>query len=196
MVEIGVNRQGSLRAWRDYFPGCAFWGIEIKAEKELEEIEPGAFVVRGDQSDPAFLVRLTDVVGAPVDFILDDGSHVPSHQLSTFDYLFQHLLKPGGCFIIEDIETSYWKHAKLYGYEVNFGVGHPKSTVEVFRKLADCCNSEYHTERYTPAEPISHATQDHIEAIMFAQNTIIVTKKDPGAFGAYYGRRYKNTNKL
>jgi hypothetical protein len=191
MVEIGVNRRGSLEFWRDYFPDCSFWGVEIKAPQEVEEVHPGNFILRGDQSDPEFLRRLIEIVDGPVDFIIDDGSHVPRHQLDTFNLLFDKQLAPGGCYIVEDIETSYWKLAKLYGYDINCGIGHPKSAVEVFRKIADCCNSEYHNGiRYTPNEPISHATQDQIETVTFAQNAIIVTKKDPDAHGAYYGRKY------
>lgn len=191
MLEIGVNRQGSLKFWCDYFPTCRFWGVEIKAEHEIEEVQPNAFVVRGDQSDPEFLRRLTNMVGAPLDLVVDDGSHVPTHQFISFDILFREALAPGGCYIIEDIETSYWKLATLYGYEVNYGVGHPKSAIEVFRHLADCCNSEYHNgQRYTSSSPISYETQDQIETITFAHNCIIVTKKDPAAHGEYYGRTY------
>ena len=30
------------------------------------------------------------------DLIVDDGSHVPWHQIFTLEYLFHHLLKDGG----------------------------------------------------------------------------------------------------
>lgn len=196
MIEIGVNRSGSLRFWCDYFPNCKFWGVEIRAEKDIEEVQPGAFVVRGDQSDPEFLHRLTKIAGDPVDVIMDDGSHVPSHQLATFDLLFRDALAPGGCYIIEDIETSYWKLGKLYGYEVNYGVGHPKSTIEVMKSIVDCCNAEFQNARYTPDTPISHETQDEIETISFAHNCVIVTKKDRAAHGQYYGRQYGRSRQV
>jgi len=50
----------------------------------------------------------------PVCFINDDGSHVPEHQLFSFDYLFHELLMPGGTYIIEDVETSYWYSLLLH----------------------------------------------------------------------------------
>ena len=43
----------------------------------------------------------------PVFAIIDDGSHIPQHQVSTFDLLFRQVLLPGGTYIVEDIETRY-----------------------------------------------------------------------------------------
>ena len=46
------------------------------------------------------------------DVILDDGSHVPEHQILTINKLWK-LVKPfPGIYIIEDLQTSYWKKAK------------------------------------------------------------------------------------
>ncbi len=44
-----------------------------------------------------------------VDIVLDDGSHVGSHQRTSFETLFP-LLNEGGIYLIEDLHTSYWTH--------------------------------------------------------------------------------------
>ena len=197
MVEIGVGRQGSLQFWRDYFPKLTYYGIDIQSEIPEEEIYPGIKIIRGDQSDSSFLKELVGKVGEKANFIIDDGSHNPVHQITSFDYLFQNLLGPGGVYIIEDIETSYWKKASLYGYECNFGVGHPNSTVEVFKSIVDSVNLEFlNYEVYSSNERISHAAQRMIETISFAHNAIIIVKKDFSSFGDYYNRKYRFSGKV
>ena len=43
------------------------------------------------------------------DVILDDGSHMTSHMVDTFRYLFPNGLASGGVYIVEDIGTNYQK---------------------------------------------------------------------------------------
>ena len=49
---------------------------------------------------------LEKLEGKKVELIVDDGSHVPEHQILSFNFLFKNLLSPGSTYIIEDIETS------------------------------------------------------------------------------------------
>ena len=41
------------------------------------------------------------------DIIIDDGSHIPGHQLTSLACLLP-ALNPGGLYVIEGLETSYW----------------------------------------------------------------------------------------
>jgi hypothetical protein len=43
----------------------------------------------------------------PFDVVIDDGSHVSAHQITSFYFLFNHL-RAGGFYVIEDIQTSFW----------------------------------------------------------------------------------------
>ena len=73
------------------------------------------------------------------DIIVDDGSHLPWHQLFTFEIMFETWLKPGGLYVIEDVETSYWDgtNPRIYGYDIiNAGLGKKGSAVEKFKVLA------------------------------------------------------------
>lgn len=99
----------SMKLWKEYFKYAKIYGLEIKKEYRENRIH----VVKGDQNKLEDLQRLIKIT-KKCDIILDDGSHVPKHQLFSFLFLFEHCLNYGGTYIIEDIETSYWKNGHLY----------------------------------------------------------------------------------
>jgi hypothetical protein len=52
----------------------------------------------------------------PWDTIIDDGSHVPAHMTFSLFSLWNSI-KPGGLYIIEDLETDYWPDGtKVFDY--------------------------------------------------------------------------------
>ena len=94
----------SLRMWKRYFYKGMITGIDLYDKSALQE---GRLkIYQGDQTDPAFLKRVTDTEG-PFDIIIDDGSHVNSHIITSFEILFP-LMPSGGIYVIEDTQTSYW----------------------------------------------------------------------------------------
>ena len=73
-------------------------------------------------------------------------------------------VKPGGLYIIEDVETSYWnRSASIYGYKLH----REPSAVEAMKAIIDHVNSEFSGKSHT-----------EIQSITFAQNCIIIRKKD------------------
>ena len=76
--------------------------------------------------------------------INNDVSHVPYHQIITFEHLWKHF-KPGGFYILEDIETSYYPDSKVNSYEFKAGihVDGPKNSVICFKKYIDVINRHY-----------------------------------------------------
>jgi hypothetical protein len=44
--------------------------------------------------------------GGNFDFIIDDGGHTNEQNFNSFMVLFQKALKPGGQYVIEDLQTS------------------------------------------------------------------------------------------
>ncbi|GAI98141.1 unnamed protein product [marine sediment metagenome] len=102
-------------------------------------------------------------------------SHIPEHQLLTFNVLFP-LLCEGGIYIIEDIETSYWKNGTIYEYDVKYGHKHEKSIIEIFKNVIDySINAEFLGRNKRNTEIVQHL--DSIGSITFSQNCIIITKK-------------------
>ena len=144
------------------------FGLDIKLEKCGDKFS----IFKGDQSSEKDLERFLTKINKPIYFINDDGSHIPEHQLLTFNKLFP-ILEENGVYIIEDIETSYWTKNGLYGYKTNYGYKHPNSIVEIFKNVVDCVNNEFLIQSINT--PIKHL--DAIKSITFAYNCIIIIKK-------------------
>lgn len=101
VCEIGVQSGSSLRVWEEFFSRATIYGIDVNADCEQLESDRVRIVI-GDQGDPGFLERFISGTGGKFDVIIDDGSHVPDHQIQTFEMLFPQL-QSGGIYAIEDI---------------------------------------------------------------------------------------------
>jgi len=110
MMEIGVDRGGSMQMWRRYLhPESVIVGIDIRPKtRQFDEPSQGLHVRIGRQEDISFLQSVVTELG-PFDVILDDGSHMTSHMVETFRYLFPNGLASGGIYIVEDIGANYCK---------------------------------------------------------------------------------------
>ena len=180
IFEIGVGREGgSVSMWRKLYPEATIVVLEHPTGigERFTTSDPRVVVVRGDQADAATLRECAE--HGPFDLIVDDGSHFPEHQMLAFETLFA-AVKPGGVFIIEDIETSYWPVGhQLYG---NYMTGET-NVVESFKRIADRVNHEFTGHDYP-------AVAADVDSVTFAQNCVIVTKHDtPHASEASYDDR-------
>ena len=85
-----------------------------------------------------------------VDIIIDDGSHVISHQQISLGFLFKYI-KKGGQYWIEDLHTSdssvWYKGKTLYGYDMFFNKG--ESTVDIINNYLETkiFNSPFLTDK-------------------------------------------------
>lgn len=164
MLEIGILDGGgkSVGAWKEYFPHVDLVGMDIDGGTMLHE----SAIFKGDQSsleDLEFIVKSIP----PCRVIVDDGSHVPAHQKLSFDYLFEHLLEPGGVYIIEDLECNYWKPDSIvYNYPIgNF------SMIEYLKSLVEEVNAEFTTGVNKRLNLLK------ISSVFFGQNCAIITKQ-------------------
>lgn len=111
VLEIGVGGYDapdlggeSLRMWKHYFRRGLIYGLDVFDKPDLAEDR--LYVLQGDQGDKQFLDSMARQVG-PFDIIIDDGSHFSHHVIASFNALFPHV-RPGGLYVIEDLQTSYW----------------------------------------------------------------------------------------
>lgn len=104
LLEIGILKGGSLRLWRRFLPKATIVGIDLSVPNV---VLPGVEMHEGDQSDEEFLASLVSRYGG-FDVVIDDGSHIGKHVRTSFRTLFP-ALRPGGWYVIEDLETSYWQ---------------------------------------------------------------------------------------
>jgi hypothetical protein len=171
LLEIGIGGYDkpllggdSLRMWKKYFPKGIITGIDIYAKDSLAEDR--IRIYKGDQYDAAFILAVAKREG-PFDIIIDDGSHIQSHIIKSFETLFP-LMSPGGIYVIEDTQTSYWPK---YGgslpemYTVN-------SAMNYFSKMTHHVNrSEWHNEAVK-----EYGHQFDVASIAFYHNLIFIEK--------------------
>jgi len=112
LLEIGVGGYEdpysggeSLRMWKKFFPFGKIFSLDIYDKSSLQENRIQIF--KGSQVDKDFLEKVTAEIGE-INVIIDDGSHINKHVIETFKLLFPKL-KDGGIYVIEDMQTSYWK---------------------------------------------------------------------------------------
>lgn len=111
-LEIGIAMGISIKMFRDYYQEGNFhalnnnWGNAGVIPKGVLESQ-GIICHDGQQEDLEFLSK----IDTQFDVIIDDGSHRSDHQITTFQYLFNNNLKPGGLYVVEDLHCcldSYW----------------------------------------------------------------------------------------
>jgi hypothetical protein len=132
-IEIGVSTGGSLQLWKSFLgPLAQIVGIDTRPE--CKQVEEHQIAVRiGNQADHAFLQEILDEFGPP-DVVLDDGSHVQSDMVASFNYLYRWMSK-NGVYMVEDAHTSYWP---------DFGGGIRKqgTFIELAKTLIDTLNAD------------------------------------------------------
>lgn len=183
LVEIGLHNGGSARAWLDIFKKASIYVLEIAKTAAANGLDPRCVVLYGDQSDPVALKAVHEKVGG-ASVIVDDGSHMPSHQLCSFNAWFGTFLLPGGVYIIEDIETSYWVNGHLYGNNIRCGINSDENLVNIFTSIIhQTVNREFTKPSFTSGQTrIPVDIQNQIESIVFGSNCIIIHKKKNDAF--------------
>lgn len=164
ILEIGVQHGGSLLMWNSYFGGQVdIVGMDILPEcKKFENGNIRIYI--GDQSDRAFLTKVVAEQG-PFDVIIDDGSHVPRHQIASFETLFYEGLAVDGVYICEDCHTSYWR---------NYGGGLRRSGtfVEYAKRLCDQLNAWVSGDAHVQPD---RATE-WIKSIAFFSSVVVFEK--------------------
>jgi hypothetical protein len=173
LLEIGVggyedpySGAASLRMWKRYFPFSKIYSIDIHNKTALQERR--IKIYKGSQVDFEFMERILEEIGE-LDLIIDDGSHINSHVIDTFKFLFPRL-KENGIYVIEDTQTSYWPE---YGGDSK-NLSNPDTIMNYFKRLADSLNNkEFILKDYK---------QDYfdkkVKSVHFYHNMIFIYKGD------------------
>lgn len=104
-LEIGIQKGGSLLAWKDYFPNANIYGVDI-VDNILPEYRKDYFTyIISDIKNDSVIEQFTDIM---FDIIIDDGSHYLSDVLFVVNTYLKKL-KNNGVLIIEDCQQpEYW----------------------------------------------------------------------------------------
>jgi hypothetical protein len=147
-LEIGVDQGGSHEMWRDYFGPRA--NILCMDDRDLSHrVKPEvAKFYRGDQADRKLLEAIVNDNG-PLDVVLDDGSHLSSDMIATFEVLYP-LMSPTGVYMVEDVSCVYKKR-------YNGGFRQPGSFIEYTKDLVDHMNFA-HIKQISNSDPFGNST--------------------------------------
>lgn len=108
LLELGVQRGGSMYLWRDLFPNGQIAGLDLNPIP-IDDPSGRIHVYQGFQQDTSILDSLAaEVAPAGFDIVIDDASHLGEYSRSSFWHLFRHHLKPGGIYVLEDWGCAYW----------------------------------------------------------------------------------------
>jgi hypothetical protein len=129
LIEVGIQTGRSLKVWEAYFPRATIVGLDI--DQNCTRFANNRTVIEiGSQADPGILHRVT--AKYPPTIFIDDGSHLATHIIYTFERVFPSLL-PGGLYIVEDLAL----HLEEDGEKWNGGS--PTAAPNYFLDLAKLC---------------------------------------------------------
>lgn len=97
ILEVGIQRGGSLCAWKDYFPNAKVTGVDIEDSVLPEYRRDDIAYIFSDIND-----FKTDET---FDIVIDDGSHWLKDVIHSVA-LFSRKLKVGGIMVIEDVQNA------------------------------------------------------------------------------------------
>lgn len=171
ILEIGVGGYdnpaaggNSLRMWKYYFPHSMIYSIDIHEKDCLQEKRIKIF--KGSQADEEFLRSVFNKIGS-LDIVIDDGSHINEHVITSFKILFP-LLNKGGIYVVEDTQTSYWPE---YGGDSS-NLNNPSTIMNFFKGIADGLNyKEFKKYEYKPGY-----FDKNIVSLHFYHNLIFIYK--------------------
>jgi len=98
ILEIGIQKGGSLVAWKEYFQKANIWGIDIEDQILDKYRRPDFKYIIHDVKSDEVKKELKD---KKFDIIIDDGSHKLYDMMYVVDNFLANL-KPNGWLIIED----------------------------------------------------------------------------------------------
>lgn len=180
ILEIGIDKGESLSIWRSYFPNAVICGLDI--EKKNFSID-GVNFMYGDQSDILFLKIITDKYKF-FDIIIDDGSHICSHIIKSFNFLYP-FLQNNGLYIVEDLQTSY---IPRYGGS-RLRLNKFSTSMNFFKRLSDCVNYEHFNRPFYNKNKFDGL----VEYVHFYQNILFIKK---GVSKKYYYPHKRNISLL
>ncbi len=119
IAEFGVYKGKSISWLLERFPSSQIYGADILP---VQPDWPKDSRFKFTQLDQANVHEIREFLSqAPFDVIIEDGSHQPQHQINC---LIEGLraLRPGGIYILEDIDTSlpshHWWHKKIHWWKL------------------------------------------------------------------------------
>ncbi len=167
VLEIGILGGASLSVWEAYFPNGTIIGADID-RKTLRFARDRVLVEILDQSNIEHLTQLARRFG-PFDVIIEDGSHMWEHQITTLRTLFP-FLKNGGFYIVEDLQTNYGDMAAEYRGAAS------QSCVDYLKRLVDYRVGDEHLDAAAEEDAFLRTYGRGVGVVAFARHACLIQK--------------------
>lgn len=168
VLEIGSAHGGSLLMWKKFFGhSSVICGLDL-APKELNFDDSRISVVVGSQTDETSLHAAAETL-PNLHLVIDDGSHISSHQKRSFEVLWPKLAY-GGLYVVEDLHTAYWKK-----YEGGIFRRRKSSFIDYAKRLVDLQHSHYSSRRVNSFE--REQICDSVFSISFYDSVVVIRKE-------------------
>ena len=123
-AEIGIEKNASIKMWRDYFSKAKIYGFEyedIKIKKAREFKLKNTIYEKIDVTKSKSIKKALSKINQKFEIIIDDSTHYFDHQINVIKNVYP-FLKKNGILIIEDIyrkkkiysEKNYFNKLKNY----------------------------------------------------------------------------------
>jgi hypothetical protein len=111
VLEVGIDRGGSIKLWSDYFKNATVYGLDIIDVRTVwEGIKNNDKIILYTSTDAYntdFFVKNFLNKGIKCDLILDDGPHT-LESMKRFINLYSQIMTDDGILIIEDVQNINW----------------------------------------------------------------------------------------
>lgn len=177
MLEIGIDNGNGSLLWKEYFPCVELFGVDTNSATKDTDGGSNIQMFLGSQDDSNFLWKVVaNESRQKYDIIIDDGGHHFEMQSTSYSVLFGAALNPGGIYVVEDIETSFWeKGEQLYGKKLTRGGCFDKTTFfQQMLGLARVVNRKFIDNDLS----VFGNVDQWVSTITFGSNIVIIEKKD------------------
>jgi hypothetical protein len=111
VLEIGIDRGGSIKLWSDFFTNATIYGLDIipshKVWKDLKNKDNIILYTSTDAYNVDFFNQHFLYQNITFDVMLDDGPHTLESMIQ-FIKLYSQIMTDDGILIIEDIQEISW----------------------------------------------------------------------------------------
>jgi cephalosporin hydroxylase len=104
VLEIGVDKGGSIFLWKEYFLNADIAGIDIEDKREIFKNNKELKIIKGNAYNKNFIDSIPENY---FDLIIDDGPHTLESMISFLDG-YQSKLNENGIIVVEDIQEISW----------------------------------------------------------------------------------------
>jgi hypothetical protein len=104
ILEIGICEGNSILMLKEFFPESTIYAIDINPKSVDLNLGNNVNTYLCSQDNFCNLQKIFNNI--KFDIIIEDGSHMTSHQQTSLGFFFPYL-NSGGVYVCEDLHTSY-----------------------------------------------------------------------------------------